>query len=104
GGPNQVQYITLVMGWALTQFLYPHMLTGALAARTPHVIKRTMVTLPAYSLVLGLFSLLGYAAIAAHTTPIRNAATGRPDTNTIIPMLFEGQFPAWFAGIALAAI
>ncbi|HWR46416.1 MAG TPA: sodium:solute symporter, partial [Pseudonocardiaceae bacterium] len=43
-------------------------------------------------------------AIAAHTHPIVNAATGQPDSNTIIPMLFEGQFSSWFAGIALAAI
>jgi hypothetical protein len=49
-----------------------------------------MVALPAYSLVLGLFALLGYAAIAAHTRSIVNAATGEPDSNTIIPMLFEG--------------
>ena len=48
--------------------------------------------------------LLGYAAIAAHTKPIVNAATGRGDSNTVIPMLFEGQFPSWFAGIAFAAI
>ena len=104
GGRNQVQYVTLALGSAFAVFLYPHSLTGALAARSGNVIKRNMVALPAYSLVLGLFALLGYAAIAAHTHPIINAATGRTDSNTVIPMLFEGQFPSWFAGIALAAI
>jgi solute:Na+ symporter, SSS family len=104
GGRQQLQYITLALGSALALFLYPHTLTGALAARSRNTIKRTMVGLPAYLLVLGLFLLLGYAAIAAHTTPIVNAATGQADTNTIIPVLFEGQFPAWFAGVALAAI
>jgi solute:Na+ symporter, SSS family len=104
GANNQLQYITLALGSALALFLYPHAVTGALASRSRTVIKRNMVALPAYSLVLGLLALLGYAAIAAHTKPIVNAATGRPDSNTVIPMLFEGQFPSWFAGIAFAAI
>ncbi|MGH3868175.1 MAG: monocarboxylate uptake permease MctP [Pseudonocardiaceae bacterium] len=104
GAHNQLQYVTLALGSALALFLYPHSLTGALAARSRNVIKRNMVALPAYSLVLGLVALLGYVAIAAHTHPIVNAATGRPDSNTVIPMLFEGQFPSWFAGVAFAAI
>jgi solute:Na+ symporter, SSS family len=104
GANNQLQYITLALGSALALFLYPHAVTGALASRSRGVIKRNMVALPAYSLVLGLLALLGYAAIAAHTKPIVNAATGRADSNTVIPMLFEGQFPSWFAGIAFAAI
>jgi SSS family solute:Na+ symporter len=104
GANNQLQYITLALGSALALFLYPHAVTGALASRSRGVIKRNMVALPAYSLVLGLIALLGYAAIAAHTKPIVNAATGRADSNTVVPMLFEGQFPSWFAGIAFAAI
>ncbi|MGH3671951.1 MAG: sodium:solute symporter family protein, partial [Pseudonocardiaceae bacterium] len=104
GGNNQLQYLTLALGSALALFLYPHAVTGALAARSRNVIKRNMVALPAYSFVLGLIALLGYAAIAAGTKPIVNAATGRPDSNTVVPMLFEGQFPSWFAGIAFAAI
>ncbi|MGH3780016.1 MAG: monocarboxylate uptake permease MctP [Pseudonocardiaceae bacterium] len=104
GAHNQLQYVTLALGSALALFLYPHAVTGALASRSRTVIKRNMVALPAYSLVLGLIALLGYAAIAAHTKPIVNAATGRADSNTVIPMLFEGQFPSWFAGLAFAAI
>ncbi|HEY3688873.1 MAG TPA: sodium:solute symporter [Pseudonocardiaceae bacterium] len=104
GANNQLQYITLALGSALALFLYPHAVTGALASRSRGVIKRNMVALPAYSLVLGLLALLGYAAIAADTKPIVNAATGRADSNTVIPMLFEGQFSSWFAGIAFAAI
>lgn len=104
GADNQLQYVTLALGSALAMFLYPHTLTGVFAARDPQVIKRNLVALPAYSLVLGMFALLGYAAIAAHTEPLVNAATGRPDSNTVIPMLFQGQFPPWFAGIAFAAL
>ncbi|HJT02809.1 MAG TPA: sodium:solute symporter [Pseudonocardiaceae bacterium] len=104
GANNQLQYVTLALGSALALFLYPHAVTGALASRSRNVIKRNMVALPAYSLLLGLLALLGYAAIAAHTKPLVNAATGRPDSNTVIPVLFEGQFSSWFAGVAFAAI
>jgi solute:Na+ symporter, SSS family len=104
GADNQLQYVTLALGSALAMFLYPHTLTGVFSARDPQVIKRNLVALPAYSLVLGMFALLGYAAIAAHTQPIINAATGRADSNTVIPMLFQGQFSPWFAGIALGAL
>ncbi|HEY0451717.1 monocarboxylate uptake permease MctP [Actinophytocola sp.] len=101
---NQLQYATLALGSALALFLYPHSITGVLASRGRDVLKRNMSALPAYSLLLGLLALLGFVAIAAGTQPIKNNATGRPDTNTIIPELFNGQFPSWFAGIAFAAI
>lgn len=101
---NQLQYITLALGSALALFLYPHSLTGVLASRGRNVIKRNMVALPAYSLLLGLLALLGYVAIAAGAKPLVNNATGRPDTNTIIPVLFDNQFGSFFAGIAFAAI
>jgi SSS family solute:Na+ symporter len=103
-GTNQLQYITLALGSALALFLYPHSLTGVLASRGRDVLKRNMMALPAYSLLLGLLALLGYVAIAAGAKPITNAATGRPDTNTIIPVLFGDQFSGWFAGIAFAAV
>ena len=57
-----------------------------------------MVALPAYTLMLGLLALLGYMAIAAGVTPIGD------DPNTIVPVLFNDQFPDWFAGIAFGAI
>jgi SSS family solute:Na+ symporter len=101
---NQLQYATLALGSALALFLYPHSVTGVLASRSRTVIKRNMVALPAYSLLLGLLALLGYVAFAAGVKPIVNGATGKPDTNTIVPALFGHTFPAWFAGIAFAAI
>ncbi|HEX2132044.1 MAG TPA: sodium:solute symporter [Actinophytocola sp.] len=104
GPTNQLQYATLALGSALALFLYPHSVTGVLASRGRDVLKRNMSALPAYSFLLGLLALLGFAAIAAGTTPIVNNATGRPDSNTIIPELFNTQFPSWFAGIAFAAI
>jgi solute:Na+ symporter, SSS family len=101
---NQLQYATLALGSALALFLYPHSVTGVLASRSRAVIKKNMIALPAYSLLLGLLALLGYVAIAAGVKPIVNGATGKPDTNTIVPGLFAHSFPAWFAGVAFAAI
>jgi SSS family solute:Na+ symporter len=103
-GTNQLQYVTLAFGSALALFLYPHSVTGVLASRGRGVLRRNMIALPAYSLLLGLLALLGYVAIAAGAKPITNAATGRADTNTIIPVLFQTQFGSWFAGVAFAAV
>jgi SSS family solute:Na+ symporter len=101
---NQLQYATLALGSALALFLYPHSATGILASRGRDVIKKNMIALPAYSFLLGLLALLGFAAIAAGITPLTNNATGRPDSNTLIPLLFDQQFAGWFAGVAYAAI
>jgi SSS family solute:Na+ symporter len=95
---GQLGYATLAFGSALALFLYPHSITGVLAASNRDVLKRNMSALPVYSLALGFIALLGFMAIAAGTKPIGT------DTNTIVPQLFQGQFPNWFAGIAFAAI
>jgi SSS family solute:Na+ symporter len=101
---NQIQYVTLALGSALALFLYPHSITGVLASRNRDVIKRNMSALPAYSLLLGLIALLGYMAIAANVKPLPGATPGTVDSNTVVPVLFDQQFPAWFAGVAFAAI
>jgi SSS family solute:Na+ symporter len=95
---GQLGYATLALGSALALFLYPHSITGVLAASNRDVLKRNMSALPVYSLALGLIALLGYMAIAAGTKPIGT------DGNTIVPVLFQQMFPSWFAGIAFAAI
>ncbi|GAA4932442.1 SSS family solute:Na+ symporter [Actinomycetospora succinea] len=101
---NQLQYATLALGSALALFLYPHSVTGVLSSQSRGTIRRNMAALPAYSFLLALLALLGYVAIAAGVKPIVNGSTGRADTNTIVPVLFDNQFPSWFAGIAFAAI
>jgi SSS family solute:Na+ symporter len=105
GGPGvllpasgQLGYASLALGSALALFLYPHSITGVLAASNRDVLKRNMSALPVYSFALGLIALLGYMAIAAKTKPIGT------DTNTIVPQLFQQMFPSWFAGIAFSAI
>ena len=95
-------YATLAFGSALALFLYPHAVTGVLASRSRDTIKRNMAALPAYSLVLGLIALLGYMAIAAGIKPI--VSGGKPDPNTVVPLLFDNMFPDWFAGVAFAAV
>ena len=76
--------------------MYPHSLTGVLASKNRSVIRRNAALLPAYSFLLGLLALLGFAAIAA------GIKVDNPQQS--VPALFEPQFPSWFAGIAFAAI
>jgi SSS family solute:Na+ symporter len=93
-------YITLALGSAMALMLYPHSTTAILAAGSRDVVKRNMALLPLYSLMLGFLSLLGFIAIATNVKPVAGDTSG----NTIVPVLFDQQFPAWFAGIAFAAI
>lgn len=89
-------YSTLVFGSALALFNYPHLTTSLLSAKSVEVVKRNMALLPAYTLLLGLLALLGYCALAAglHVT----------NPNMAVPELFATFFPAWFTGIAYAAV
>jgi SSS family solute:Na+ symporter len=100
--PQILGYSTLALGSALALFLYPHSVTGLLASRSRDTIRRNMAALPAYSFVLGLLALLGLMAIAAGVKPLTSG--GKPDANTVVPLLFDKMFPDWFAGIAFAAI
>jgi SSS family solute:Na+ symporter len=103
--PGEMQhwaYATLGLGSALALFMYPHSITASLSASSRNTIRRNAAILPAYSFVLGLLALLGWVAIAAGTQPI--GLDGEPNAQLVIPQLFEDMFPAWFAGVAFAAI
>jgi SSS family solute:Na+ symporter len=100
--PQVLGYSSLAFGSALALFLYPHAITGLLATRSRDTIRRNMAALPAYSFVLGLLALLGLMAIAAGVKPLMS--NGKPDSNTVVPLLFDKMFPDWFAGVAFAAI
>lgn len=91
-----IPYVTLALGSALAQFMYPHSITGVLSARSPNVIRRNMAVLPAYSVMLGLMALLGYMAVVAGVHPA--------NSSQVVPLLFARMFPSWFAGFAFAAI
>jgi len=101
--PQVLGYATLAFGSALALFMYPHSVTGLLATRSRDTIRRNMAALPAYSFVLGLLALLGLMAIKAGVTPL-TGGNGKPDVNTVVPLLFDKMFPSWFAGVAFAAI
>ncbi len=95
--PGQIgPYVTLAIGSAMALFMYPHALTGALAASSGRAIRQNTMTLPAYSLVLGLIALLGMMAIAAGIK-----VTNPQDA---VPQLVLRAFPDWFAGFCFAAI
>ncbi len=102
-GSQYLGYSTLALGSALALFLYPHAVTGVLATRSRDVVKKNMSLLPAYSLMLGFIALLGYMALAAHVKPVGGTAKA-PDTTTIVPLLFNSEFPHWVAAIAFGAI
>ena len=96
GTGQSIPYATLALSSALAAFLYPHTLTGVLAARDAETIRRNAVMLPAYTLLLGLIAMLGLMAHAA------GIVTTHP--NAVVPLLFLTIFPGWFAGFAFAAI
>ncbi|MFC6937483.1 hypothetical protein ACFQHO_49245 [Actinomadura yumaensis] len=95
-------YGTLALGSSLALFIYPHSVTGALAAGRREVIKRNAALLPAYSLMLGLLALLGYMALAHPGVSAAVRKAGNPQL--AVPELFDQVFPDWFAGVAFAAI
>jgi len=99
-------YASLALGSILALFLYPHAVTGLLSSSSRHVIRRNAMILPAYSLALALIALLGYMAIAAGVKASPEYADGFAafGNNFAVPALFLKMFPAWFAGVAFAAI
>jgi SSS family solute:Na+ symporter len=94
--PLKWAYVSLALGSALALFMYPHSITGVLSTGRRSVIRRNAAFLPAYSFLLGLLALLGFAAIAA------GVKVDNPQLS--VPSLFDQEFPQWFAGVAFAAI
>ncbi len=102
-GSTQLDFATLALGSALALFIYPHSITGTLAAKRRSVVKRNMAFLPLYSVLLALIALLGYMAIADKTT-VANVKKAGGNAQLAVPYLFQHMFPSWFAGIAFAGI
>ncbi|GAA1601137.1 sodium:solute symporter family protein [Actinoplanes couchii] len=95
---SQLNYVTLALGSAVALFLYPHTLTGVLAARNRGTLRRNLAVLPIYTLTLGILMLVGFAAIYSGTQPVGG------NGNTVVPQWFDGNAPAWTAGLVFAAI
>jgi solute:Na+ symporter, SSS family len=99
-------YATLALGSALALFLYPHTLTGILSASSGKAIRRNAAMLPGYTFMLGLLALIGFFAIAAGVKGLPEFAAGfkQFSNNFAVPALLLHSFPAWFVGVAFAAI
>ena len=99
-------FASLALGSALALFVYPHVLTGTLAAENPKTLARNMALLPAYSLALGLIALLGFMAIAAGVDRVPDYARyfQHYSSSFAVPALFMQSFPGWFVGLAFAAV
>ena len=102
-GSTQFDFATLALGSAIALFLYPHAVTGTLAAKSRGAVKRNMVYLPAYSVLLALIALFGYMAIADPVTAA-NVKKAGGNAQLSVPFLFQHMFPGWFTGIAFAGI
>jgi solute:Na+ symporter, SSS family len=102
-GSTQFDFATLALGSAVALFLYPHAITGTLAAKSRSTIKRNIVYLPAYSVLLALIALFGYMAIADPVTAA-NVKKAGGNAQLSVPYLFQHMFPSWFTGIAFAGI
>lgn len=89
-------FVSLTIGTAMALFLYPHSLTGILAASSGEALRKNAYTLPAYAVLLCLVAVLG---IAAHAAGIKV-----DDPQDAVPQLFLKMFPDWFAGFSFAAI
>jgi SSS family solute:Na+ symporter len=99
-------YATLALGSALALFIYPHSMTGILSASSGHAIRRNATILPAYSLMLGFLALIGFMATAAGVDKMPEYTTGFKTfgANFAVPALLLHTFPAWFVGVAFAAV
>ena len=63
GAGNTAGYATLALGSAIALLFYPHSLTAMLSAQSRNTIRRNAILLPAYSLLLGFLSLLGFYGV-----------------------------------------
>lgn len=98
-GPGQeVVYATLAVGSALALFMYPHVSTVAMAASSKDALRRVSVAIPVWTGVLGLFALLGIAAIAVGI----DAPEGKAEA--VVPMLVKELMPAALAGLVFGVL
>ena len=99
-------YGTLALGSAMALFIYPHAVTGLLSANSARVIEKNAMTLPAFTLLLGLLALLGFMAVAAGVAndPAFAAGFKLYGTSYAVPAILAKSFPDWFLGFAAAGI
>ncbi len=69
-------------------------------------MRRNGALLPSYTFMLGLLALMGFFAIATGvgTNPEYAAGFKQFGNSFAVPALFLHSFPAWFVGVAFAAV
>lgn len=91
-------FASLALGSALALPMYPHVLTATFAARDPDSLRRSTIGLPAWTAVLGLFALLGIAALAA-------GISVRPgNAEAAVPLLVADLMPNVLCGVVFGAL
>jgi solute:Na+ symporter, SSS family len=91
-------FVSLALGSALALPMYPHVLTAAFASSGPTPLRRACAAMPAWTLLLGLFSLLGVAALAAGI----EAPPGRAEI--AVPLLVSSLLPPVASGVVFGAL
>jgi SSS family solute:Na+ symporter len=91
-------YATLALGSALALLMYPHVITAAFAASGPGALRRATIGLPAWTAVLGLFALLGLAALALGIQAPPGSA------EAAVPLLVRELMPAALTGLVFGAL
>lgn len=97
--PHQyAAYSSLALGSALALPMYPHVLTAGFAASGPKALRRAAVALPAWTMVLAVFGLLGVTALASGI----NTPPGH--TEQALPLLVTRLLPPTAAGLVFGSI
>ncbi|MFF5234590.1 sodium:solute symporter [Dactylosporangium sp. NPDC000521] len=91
-------YATLALGSALALLMYPHVLTASFAASSGDRLRKAIIGLPAWTAVLGLFALLGVAALAA-------GVEARPgNAEAAVPLMVRELTSPVAAGLVFGAL
>jgi SSS family solute:Na+ symporter len=98
GADQQAAFATLALGSALALLMYPHVLTAGFAASGSGTLRRVSVALPAWTAVLGMFGVLGVAALAA------GIRTPQGGSEAAVPLLVDQLMPPVLAGLVFGAI
>ncbi|WP_337861112.1 sodium:solute symporter, partial [Ferroplasma sp.] len=92
-------YTSLALGSALALFLYPHAVTGSLAAKDSKTIKRNAALLPLYNVLLMFVALVGLMSVVYF-----NAYPAKSLSSEALPKIVMALFPSWFTAFAFAAV
>ncbi len=84
-------YITTVLLFAFTFYMWPHYFAASFTARSGKVLRRNAVVMPLYSITLPLVMFVGFTAMLV--TP------GLPNSDLAMLTMVRKTFPPWFLGL-----